>query len=135
MGAGSRFLGGVALGALETIALLAAAGSLGNLWLPTVLVVLFANGIAAAGTAGFSMLVGCWLGVALPLLGLAITGGRGCFPLTAGVASCSQGFYFVLAGLALAAAFGTGLPGYLLGRIVRWAVFNPTGEEAAHPAR
>jgi hypothetical protein len=135
MGAGSRFFGGVALGALEMIVFIATAGSLHDLGLPLILAVLFANGIAAAGTAGFPMLVGSWLGVPLPLVGLAIAGGRGCAPLTAGVASCSQGLYFVFAGLALAAALGTGLPGFLLGRIVRWAVFDPTGEEAAPSVR
>lgn len=131
----SRFIGGIALGALETIVFIAAAKAVDELGLTFLVALMVGNGVAAGLRGGPPMLVGTWLGVALPLLVLAIAVGPACYPAPFPIPGCPQGLYLALAAVALVAVPIIEVAGYVAGRLVRWAVFDPTGEESGPSAR
>ncbi len=125
LGPWSRFLVGVAIEIVALLASLAIAARLGDGGLLVLGSCLALAGLAPAFSRGFAMFLGVWLGVPFPVLVLAIATGPACFSTPFPAPGCPQAFGFVLAGALLVGGLIVEGAGFLVGRLVRWAIRGP----------
>jgi hypothetical protein len=125
LGPWSRFLVGVAIGFGALLAAVAIASRLGDGGLLALGICLALGGLISAFSGGFAMFLGVWLGVPFPVLVLAIATGPACFSTPFPAPGCPQAFGFVLAGALLVGGLIVEGAGFLVGRLVRWAVSGP----------
>lgn len=124
-----RFLVGIGIGIVALGAALAIDAS-AHLGMAPLAICLALGGMLAAFSRGVVMLVGVAVGVPLPVLFMTLATSSTCgsgtsafvpFPL------CGQGFGFALAALLLVGGPVAEVPGFVLGRFVRWALSEPEG--------
>jgi hypothetical protein len=125
LGRWSRFLVGVAIGVGALVMAVTIASRLGDEGLLVLGICLALGGLISASSRGFAMFLGVWLGVPLPVLVLAIVAGPACFSTPFPVPGCPQGFSFALAGALLVGGLLVEGAGFLVGRLVRWAITGP----------
>jgi hypothetical protein len=125
LGRWARFLIGVAIGVAALVLAVTIASRLGDGGLLVLGTCLALGGLISASSRGFAMLLGVWLGVPCPVLVLAIAAGPACFSTPFPVPGCPQGFGFVLAGALLVGGLLVEGAGFLVGRLVRWAITGP----------
>lgn len=127
MGRWSRFAAGIVIGAGALLLALAIAGRPGDPGLLALGVCLAGAGLVAGLAASPATFLGVWLGVPLPILAMAIAAGSACIdsPFAFFVGSCPGVILLAVAGALLVVGPAVEGAGYVLGRLVSWALAGP----------